>query len=103
MGDSVVKNKAIEGQRKALEGIVISDAMDKTIVVKVVRTYRHPFLGKTIRVAKKYHAHDENGQAKVGDTVRIEECRPLSKSKKTVLVNVVGAAEGLKDHDTERV
>jgi len=68
-------------QRKALEGKVVSDKMDKTVVVIVQRTTRHPLYGKVLKVSKKYKAHNEENNAKMGDTVRIRECRPISKEK----------------------
>ncbi len=67
--------------RKALEGTVVSDKMDKTVVVTIARTTRHPLYGKIIKVNKKYKAHNEDNTAKIGDTVRIRECRPISKEK----------------------
>jgi len=69
-----------------MQGVVVSDKMDKTIVVKVERRYQHPIYKKYIRRSKKYHAHDENNQCKVGDTVSIRECRPLSKLKRWEVV-----------------
>jgi small subunit ribosomal protein S17 len=75
--------------KRILEGVVVSDKNDKTIVVKVERRLRHPVLKKTVRLSKKYHAHDETNQAKAGDTVRIEETRPLSKQKRWTLVEKV--------------
>lgn len=68
-------------QRKTLVGTVTSDKMEKTVVVTVERTTRHPLYGKIMKVSKKYKAHDENNEAKMGDTVRICECRPISKDK----------------------
>ena len=68
-------------QRKSLTGTVVSDKMDKTVVVSVERVTRHPLYGKTIKTHKKYKAHNENNEAKMGDTVRITECRPISKDK----------------------
>jgi small subunit ribosomal protein S17 len=68
-------------RRKQLVGTVTSDKMDKTVVVTVERTTRHPLYGKVVKVYKKYKAHDENNDAKEGDTVRICECRPISKDK----------------------
>ena len=68
-------------QRKTLTGTVVSDKMDKTVVVSVERVTRHPLYGKTIKTHKKYKAHNENNEAKMGDTVRICECRPISKDK----------------------
>ena len=68
-------------QRKTLTGTVVSDKMEKTVVVSVERVTRHPLYGKTIKTHKKYKAHNENNEAKMGDTVRICECRPISKDK----------------------
>jgi small subunit ribosomal protein S17 len=68
-------------RRKVLVGKVTSDKMDKTVVVTIERVTRHPLYGKVIRLSKKYKAHDENNSAKMGDTVRICECRPISKDK----------------------
>lgn len=67
--------------KRIMQGVVVSDKMDKTVVVKVERRYQHPIYKKYIRRSKKYHAHDENNQCKIGDTVSIRECRPLSKLK----------------------
>jgi small subunit ribosomal protein S17 len=67
--------------KRILQGVVVSDAMDKTIVVRVERRVMHPVYKKFIRRSKKYSAHDETNSCKVGDVVRIEECRPISKSK----------------------
>ena len=67
--------------RKARVGVVISDARDKTITVEVSDVTRHPRYGKTVPRRKKYHAHDETNDARIGDTVRIIETRPISKSK----------------------
>ena len=67
--------------KRILQGTVVSDKNTKTVVVKVERRFTHPMLGKTVRRSKKYHAHDEKGQFKTGDVVRIQECRPLSKLK----------------------
>jgi small subunit ribosomal protein S17 len=77
--------------KRILEGVVVSDKNDKTIVVKVERRLRHPVLKKTVRLSKKYHAHDEKNAAKTGDVVRIEETRPLSKQKRWTLVEKVVA------------
>ncbi|MEW5729261.1 MAG: 30S ribosomal protein S17 [Pseudomonadota bacterium] len=67
--------------KRILQGVVVSDKMDKTVVVRVERRVMHPIYKKFIRRSKKYHAHDENNTFKAGDTVRIQECRPLSKTK----------------------
>ena len=69
------------GRRKIRVGVVISDARDKTVTVEVRDSKRHPKYGKTVPVRKRFHAHDEANDANVGDTVRIVETRPLSKSK----------------------
>ena len=67
--------------RRVLQGVVVSDKMDKTIVVKVEYKVMHPMYRKFIRRSNKYSAHDENNMCKVGDSVKIRECRPLSKHK----------------------
>lgn len=67
--------------KRVLQGVVVSDKGDKTIVVRVERTYLHPLLRKTVRRSKKYHAHDENNAHKEGDKVSIIECAPRSKTK----------------------
>jgi len=71
-----------KGRRKVRVGRVVSDKMDKTVVVAVVRSYRHPVYGKTIRRTKKYMAHDEENTCRVGDRVEIVETRPLSRHKR---------------------
>lgn len=73
--------------KRILQGVVVSDKQDKTVVVKVERRFTHPLLKKTVRRTKNYHAHDENNTAKIGDVVSIEEARPLSKLKTWVLVD----------------
>ncbi|MBW7837808.1 MAG: 30S ribosomal protein S17 [Sphingomonadales bacterium] len=67
--------------KRILQGVVVSDRNNKTVVVKVERRFNHPLVGKVVRRSKKYHAHDESNDCKVGDVVRIEECRPVSKLK----------------------
>ncbi|MBT3238264.1 MAG: 30S ribosomal protein S17 [Rhodospirillaceae bacterium] len=67
--------------RRVLQGVVVSDKMDKTVTVKVERRFMHPLYKKFIRRSKKYAAHDENNAAKIGDMVSIRECRPISKRK----------------------
>jgi small subunit ribosomal protein S17 len=67
--------------KRVLQGVVVSDKNAKTVVVKVERRFTHPVMGKTVRRSKKYHAHDETKQFKLGDVVRIRECRPISKLK----------------------
>ena len=61
--------------KRVLQGVVVSDKNSKTVVVDVERRFTHPVMGKTVRRSKKYHAHDENGEYKIGDIVRIRECR----------------------------
>ncbi|MFH0764175.1 MAG: 30S ribosomal protein S17 [Candidatus Omnitrophota bacterium] len=75
--------------RKERVGIVVSDKMDKTITVKVDRAMRHPIYNKMVRTATKFKVHDEKDSAKTGDTVRIEETRPLSKTKRWRLVEII--------------
>lgn len=77
------------GMRKTRVGLVISDKMDKTIVIEVVRRVPHPRFGKIVKLSTKLYAHDENSEAKVGDKVRIMETRPLSKKKCWRLVEVL--------------
>jgi small subunit ribosomal protein S17 len=72
--------------KRVLTGIVVSDKADKTITVRVERRVMHPVYKKFIRRSKKYAAHDETNACKTGDTVRIEECRPISKSKRWVVL-----------------
>ena len=72
--------------KRVLQGVVVSDKNDKTIVVSVERRYTHPLLKKTVRRTKKYHAHDEQNVFKVGDQVSIEETAPISKNKRWVVM-----------------
>jgi small subunit ribosomal protein S17 len=81
------------GRRQERRGVVVSDAMDKTIVVKVDTIRQHPRYKKVIRRSVKFHAHDEENSAKVGDVVRIVETRPLSKTKNWRLAEIVEAAK----------
>lgn len=73
--------------KRILQGVVVSDKQDKTVVVKVERRFTHPLLKKTVRRSKNYHAHDELNQYKVGQTVWIEETRPLSRLKSWVVLS----------------
>jgi len=84
---------AERGRRKVRTGVVVSDGMDKTILVRIDRQVRHPLYGKTVRRSSKLAAHDETNDAHVGDTVRVVETRPLSKSKRWRLVEVVERAK----------
>lgn len=79
--------------RKVRQGIVVSDANDKTIVVAIKERKPHPVYGKMITSTKKFHAHDENNEAGVGDTVQIMETRPLSKMKRWRLLKIVEKAK----------
>ena len=77
--------------KRVLTGTVVSDKTDKTVVVLVERRVKHPLYGKIIRRSKKYHAHDEGNAFKEGQTVRIEECAPISKLKTWKVIGTVGA------------
>jgi small subunit ribosomal protein S17 len=76
-------------RRKVRIGVVVSDKADKTVVVKVERRFPHPLYGKGMARTKKYHAHDEKNEYRVGDTVRIAETRPLSKTKRWRVVGLL--------------
>jgi len=80
------------GRRKVRIGTVVSDKMDKTVVVAVERMVAHPLYGKQIRRTKKYHAHDERNTAREGDVVRIQETRPLSRTKRWRVLEVIERA-----------
>ncbi len=80
--------------RRVLQGVVVGDKADKTVTVLVERRLMHPIYKKFIKRSKRYHAHDEANSAKVGDIVRIRECRPISKTKYWQLVDDQGAAAG---------
>ncbi len=73
--------------KRILQGVVVSDKQDKTIVVKVERRFTHPLLKKTVRKTKNYHAHDEANKFKTGDEVSIQEARPISKLKNWIVVD----------------
>ena len=72
--------------KRVLQGVVVSDKNDKTIVVQVERRYTHPLFKKTVRRTKKYHAHDEANKFKIGDKVSIEETAPISKNKRWTVI-----------------
>jgi small subunit ribosomal protein S17 len=78
--------------RRVLQGVVVSDKANKTVTVLVERRVIHPLYKKFIKRSKKYHAHDETNSYAVGDVVRIEECRPISKSKTWKVVGAIDAA-----------
>lgn len=95
-----VSNKAIyniimeeRALRKQRVGVVTSNSMNKSITLIVERKLRHPIYGKFVKKTKKFMAHDENNECNVGDTVRIMECRPLSKSKRWRLIEVIEKAK----------
>lgn len=89
----------MQGKRRTKVGRVVSDKMDKTVVVSVERLRRHPIYKRVVRLSTKFQAHDQENTARVGDTVRIEESRPLSRSKRWRVVEVVtrGSGEELVD------
>ena len=80
--------------RKQKTGTVVSNKMDKSIVVEVVRTTKHPLYKKYVRIRKKFMVHDEASQAQAGDFVRIEECRPISRHKSWTLKEIIRVAPG---------
>jgi small subunit ribosomal protein S17 len=80
--------------KRVLEGVVVSDKQNKTVTVLVERRFTHPLFKKTVRRSKKYHAHDENNSCKVGDQVRIEESRPLSKTKSWIVLGGADVSHG---------
>jgi small subunit ribosomal protein S17 len=80
-------------QRRALVGTVVSDKMEKTVVVEVERVTRHPLYGKVIKTHKKYKVHDQDNAAQIGDKVQIRECRPISKDKKFFVEQILQRAE----------
>lgn len=84
---------AERGRRKVRTGVVVSDKMDKTVLVRIDRTVTHPLYRKTVRRSSKLAAHDERNEAHVGDTVRVMETRPISKSKRWRVVEIVTRAE----------
>lgn len=89
----MAENEVIaRGRRKVRVGVVVSDRMDKTVVVAVERIMRHPLYGKTVKRTKKFHAHDENNECQVGDVVEIMETRPLSRTKRWRVSRVVQKA-----------
>jgi small subunit ribosomal protein S17 len=91
--NDVSDTTAARTTRRERVGVVVSDARDKTITVRVDRRTTHPLYSKTMERTKKYHAHDETNDANVGDTVRIVETRPLSKSKRWRLQEVLERAK----------
>ena len=88
-----MEEKLVRNLRKEKIGVVVSDKMDKTIVVAEKRKVKHPIYGKFVNKTTKFHAHDENNTCNIGDTVRIMETRPLSKSKCWRLVEIIERAK----------
>ena len=86
-------NTLVRGYRKTRTGIVVSDKMDKTVVVAVRTKVRHPLYGKMVNKTTRFKAHDENNECGVGDTVRIMETRPLSKDKRWRVVEIIEKAK----------
>ena len=85
--------------KRVLTGVIVSDKGEKTVVVNVERKIKHPLYGKIMRRTKKYHAHDEGNVFKLGQTVRIEECAPLSKLKTWKVIDGGGVADtGVEDN-----
>jgi small subunit ribosomal protein S17 len=95
MAETTIQPAVARGIRKDRVGEVISNRMAKTIVVRVERRYAHPKFKKVVTGYTKFYAHDEKGEAKVGDRVRIEETRPISKTKRWRLVAVVEPGSGV--------
>ncbi len=93
MNASDTPNKPTRGRRKELVGLVVSNRMQKTIVVRVVRTESHPLYHKPVKKFRKFAAHDERQEAQVGDVVRIMETRPLSRTKRWRLVEIIQKAQ----------
>ena len=90
-----------ENLRKERTGIVLSDKMQKTIVVQIRRKTRHPVYGKVTEQANKFKVHDEKNEAKIGDEVRIAETRPLSKDKRWRLVEILSHGHGVRPKHEE--
>ena len=93
MSDETLTKDAGRGRRKVRTGVVVSDAMDKTVLVKIDRKITHPLYKKTVRRSSKLAVHDEGNEAHVGDTVRVMETRPMSKTKRWRVVEIVERAK----------
>ena len=87
--ETVVTEATERARRKTRIGVVTSDKQEKTVTVSVERRFPHPLYGKQVKRTKKYHAHDETNEYRVGDTVRIVETRPLSKTKRWRVVELI--------------
>ena len=92
MSEKTEKTESSKGLSKTREGLVVSDKMDKTVVVAIMRKVKHPAYGKYIRKTKKYYAHDKDNQCSIGDRVQIVETRPLSKLKRWRVQKIVAKA-----------
>ncbi len=92
MSDAATETKS-RGARKVRQGVVVSDKMDKTVKVKIDQVYRHPAYGKIVRKSSNFTAHDETNEAHIGDTVRIMETRPTSKTKRWRVIEIVERAK----------
>ncbi|HKY99136.1 MAG TPA: 30S ribosomal protein S17 [Gemmatimonadaceae bacterium] len=92
MTPEVTENSTARASRKTRVGLVVSDKMEKTVVVSIERRVQHPVYGKMVRHTKRFKAHDERNEAKTGDTVRIMETRPMSKDKRWRVVEIVERA-----------
>jgi len=86
------ETKEIQRRKKVLQGVVVSDKMEKTCVVSVERTVQHPLYKRTVRKSKKYKVHDENNECNIGDAIRLIECKPISKDKCWRLLDVLQRA-----------
>ena len=86
-------DQVIRGYRKTRTGVVVSDKMDKTVVVAISTKVRHPLYGKMVNRTRKFKAHDEENQCGIGDTVRIMETRPISKDKRWRVVEIIEKAK----------
>ena len=95
MNETQEQTTDVQRQRRVLTGTVVSDKMQKTIVVQVQRRFKHPRYRKYVSERIRYKAHDENNEAKIGDTVRIVSSRPLSRDKRWILQAVVEKAIGV--------
>ena len=105
MAEAKTSDKAaehVQGRRKEVVGEVVSSRMHKTIVVQVTRKKAHPFYGRVIARHKKFYAHDEKNEARVGDVARLEETRPLSKLKRWKLKDIVRKAKLLPEAAIEQ-
>ncbi len=92
----------MRGKRKEFTGVVVSDKMDKTRVVLVERRVRHPLYKKEIKKRKKFYAHDENNECRIGDKVKIMDTRPLSKLKRWRIVEIIERAPEFEEKEESK-